>query len=294
MFSAMVTRNSRILSLILTFWLVVHTSTAFADTSSKLGAADFPMPSPTERHTKKVAAVKSGDYDLVLIGDSITHTLDDFGGKYAPLTAVWEKYYAPHKAINLGYSGFRTEQVLWNLKDGELDFARSPKVAMLLIGTNNTDERHFKRVHSAEEVYAGTKAIVGCIKERHPTTKILVLRIFPRGGDDQKSVSAPHFNSSAACIEICRRAGELTKQLADGRQVFWLDVNNIFLKPDGTINTDLMWDLLHPSPDGAEAWAKAVAPSLTRLLAGDFLPAVQTLPRSDETSDAPPRHGDTP
>jgi lysophospholipase L1-like esterase len=293
-FNAMVTSNSRILSLILTFWLAVHASTAFADTSSKLGDADFPIPSPTERHTKKVEEVRTGDYDLVLIGDSITHTLDDFGGKYAPLTAVWEKYYAPHKAINLGYSGYRTEQVLWNLQNGELDFARSPKVAMLLIGTNNTDERHFKKVHSAEGVYAGTKAIVDLIKERHPSTKILVLRIFPRGGDDEKSVSAPHFNSSATCIEICRRAGELTKQLADGKQVFWLDVNNIFMKPDGTINTGLMWDLLHPSPDGAEAWAKAVTPSLTRLLAGESLPAVQVLPRTDETNDATTRNGDTP
>ena len=51
---------------------------------------------------------------------------------------------------------------------------------MLLIGVNNTDERHFENVHSAEEVYAGTKAIVDYIKERYRTTKILVLRIFPR------------------------------------------------------------------------------------------------------------------
>ncbi|MCH1502086.1 MAG: GDSL-type esterase/lipase family protein [Verrucomicrobiales bacterium] len=290
----MVTSTPRTLSITLTVWLTAHALTGMADTSIKLGAAHVPMPSPSERHTKKVAAVKTGDYDLVLIGDSITHTLDDFGGKYAPLTAVWKKHYAPHKAINLGYSGFRTEQVLWNLQNGELDFTRSPKVAMLLIGTNNTDERHFKKADSPEDVYAGTKAIVDCIKDRHPTTKILVLRIFPRGGDDEKSISEPHFNSSAACIEICRRAGELTKQLADGKQVFWLDVNNIFLNANGTINTDLMWDLLHPSPKGAEAWSKAVAPSLARLLAGEFLPAVQTLPRSNEPNDTATRNGDTP
>ncbi|NCF93337.1 MAG: hypothetical protein GWQ05_20635 [Verrucomicrobiaceae bacterium] len=120
------------------------------------------------------------------------------------------------------------------------------------------------------------------------------MRIFPRGGDDEKSISEPHFNSSAACIEICRRAGELTKQLADGKQVFWLDVNNIFLNANGTINTDLMWDLLHPSPKGAEAWSKAVAPSLARLLAGEFLPAVQTLPRSNKPNDTATRNRDTP
>ncbi len=232
----------------------------------KLGDADFPSPTPSERHTQKVAAVKEGDYDLVLIGDSITHTVGELDGKYEPMKAVWQKHYAPLNAINLGYNGYRTEQILWNLQNGELDFKRSPKVAVLLIGTNNTDDRNFKKVHSAEEVFAGTKAIVDLIREKHPSTKILVLRIFPRGGDDEKGVSPPPFNSSKQCIETCLHAGELTKQLADDKHVFWLDVNYVFLNKDGTINTELMWDLLHPSPAGADAWAEAVKPTLVKLI----------------------------
>ena len=234
----------------------------------KPGDADCPAPSPSARHTEKVAAVKSGDYDLVLIGDSITHTLGELGGKYEPLKAVWEKHFAPRHAINLGHNGCRTENILWNLQNGELDFARSPKVFMVLIGTNNSDDRHFQRVHTAEEIFAGTKAIVELIRQRHPASKVLVLRIFPRGGDGEKGVSPPAFNSSATCIETCRRAGELTAKLADNKQVFWLDVNPVFLHPDGTINTDLMWDLLHPGPAGAEAWAQAVEPLLTQLMGG--------------------------
>lgn len=232
----------------------------------QLGDPDFPKPTPSQRHDEKVAAVKNGDYDLVLIGDSITHTLGEYGGKYEPMKAVWEKYFAPRRAINLGYSGYRTEQILWNLQNGELEFGRSPKVAMLLIGTNNSDDRHFKTVHTAEEIYDGTKAIVETIRKRHPTTKILVLRVFPRGGDDEKGVSPPAFNSSAECIEICRRAGKLTERLHDGEHVFWLDVNEVFMNADGSINTDRMWDLLHPSPAGGEAWAKAVEPTLAKLL----------------------------
>lgn len=234
--------------------------------SPKPGDADFPTPAPSTRHTEKVAAVQAGRYDLVLIGDSITHTLGELGGKYEPLNAVWGRHYAPRNAINLGHNGYRTEQILWNLQNGELDFVQSPKVVILLIGTNNSDDRHFPKVHTAEEILAGTKAIVELIKQRHPTTKVLVLRIFPRGGDGEKGVSPPAFNSSAQCIETCRRAGELTAQLADGKQVFWLDVNHVFLRPDGTINTDLMWDLLHPSPAGAEAWAQAIEPTLAQLM----------------------------
>jgi lysophospholipase L1-like esterase len=233
----------------------------------KLGDANFSKPAPSGRHDTKVAAVKKGDYDLVLIGDSITHTFGELGGKYAPIKAVWKKHFEPLNAINLGHNGYRTEQILWNLQNGELDFKRSPKVAMLLIGTNNTDDRHFKQVHSAQQIFAGTKAIVELIKKRHPTTNILVLRIFPRGGDDEKGVSPPAFNSSKECIETCRQAGLLTKQLADQKQVFWLDINHVFLHSDGKINTDLMWDLLHPSPKGADAWATEVMPTLKKLMA---------------------------
>lgn len=245
--------------------LVLLGDLAFAKPPA-MGDADVPAETPSARHDAKVAAVKNGDYDLALIGDSITHTLGEFGGKYEPLKAMWDKHFAPRKAINLGYSGYRTEQILWHLQHGELDFGRSPKVVMLLIGSNNSDDRHFQRAHTAEEIFTGTKAIVELIKQKHPTTKILVLRIFPRGGDDEQGVSPPAFNSSKQCIETCRRAGEMTAQLADGKQVFWLDVNHVFLRDDGKINTEMMWDLVHPSPAGAEAWVQAVEPTLKKLL----------------------------
>lgn len=86
------------------------------------------------------------------------------------------------------------------------------------------------------------------IKQRHSATKILVLWIFPRFGGAEQEMSPPAFNSSARCIATCRRAGELTAQLADGKQVFWLDLNCVFLKPNGTINTDRIY-LLRSLPD---------------------------------------------
>lgn len=249
------------------------------------GDADYLTPAPSQRHTEKVAAVRRGHYDLALIGDSITHTLGELGGKYEPLQAVWDRHFAPRQAINLGHNGYRTEQILWTLEDGELDFVPSPKVAILLIGTNNSDDRHFSKVHTAEEIFAGTRAIVNLIRRRHPATKILVLRIFPRGGDDEQGLSPPEFKSSRTCIETCRRAGELTAQLADGKHVFWLDVNYVFLRPDGTINTDLMWDLLHPSPTGAEAWAQAIEPTLADLM-GDQ-PRALDVPRNSALIPVP-------
>ena len=136
------------------------------------GDADVPQASPSSRHTEKVKAVREGRHDLVLIGDSITHCLGELDGKYAPFKAVWDQVFAPLNAINLGFNGYRTEQILWNLQQGQLDFEVSPKAFMLLIGTNNTDDRHFSSTHTAEEIFRGTQAIVDLILKRHPASRV--------------------------------------------------------------------------------------------------------------------------
>ena len=233
-------------------------------------------------------AVKSGSYDLVMIGDSITECVGDADGEWAPLKAVWDKHYAPRHAINLGYSGYRTENILWNLENGELDFKTPPKVVMLLIGTNNTDDQHYPRVHTAGQVFAGTKALVDLIRQRLPTAKIIVQRILPCGGPGDTTAYSRKYNRSATAIEAVRRAGDLAAQLADDKQVFWLDVNHVFLRPDGTINTELMPDMIHPNAAGAEARAQAIEPLLSQLMGDKPMldaptnPAVVPVPKLEE------------
>ncbi len=244
----------------------------------KPGDADFPTPKPCARHEQKVAAVKSGDYDLVMIGDSITQCIGDSGGEWEPVKAVWEKHYAPRKAINLGYSGYRTEDVLWNLQHGELDFKRPPKVFRILIGTNNLDDQHYKSIHSAAQVFAGTKAIVDLIRTRFPESKILILRILPSGGAKDKTTFSRVYCRSNEALRALHDAGMASSRLADGKQVFWLDINHVFLKPDGTINSDLMPDLIHPNAAGHEAMAQAIEPTLASLLADK--PVIDPQPNS--------------
>lgn len=228
--------------------------------------ADQPSGQGGARHTAKVAAVKAGGYDLALIGDSITQCLGDSDGEWAPLKAVWDRYYTPLKAINLGYSGYRTENILWNLQNGELDFPTSPKVFRLLIGTNNLDDQHYQTIHTAEQVFAGTKAIVDLIKSRHPSSKILIIRILPCGGPGDTTPYQRKYNRSAAAMEALIKAGAMTASLADDRQVFWLDLNSVFRTPEGVLKVDLMPDMIHPNANGAEAMAAAMAPMLDRLL----------------------------
>ena len=262
----------------------------------KLGDADFPKPSPGGRHDEKVAAVKAGNFELAMIGDSITECVGDAGGEWEPLKAVWAKHYAPRRAINLGYSGYRTENILWNLQHGELDFASSPKVFTLLIGTNNTDDQHYPSIHTGEQVFAGTKAIVDLIKQRHPTAKILIQAILPSGGPTDRTDYNRKYNRSPKGLAAYRRANELTAQLADGKQVFWLDVGHVFLRPDASINTALMPDMIHPNAAGAEARAQAMEPVLASLLGDQPIidpqpnPMVVPVSRTDGSYDWMERH----
>ncbi|MDB6173659.1 MAG: acetylhydrolase [Chthoniobacteraceae bacterium] len=216
-----------------------------------------------QRHAAKVELVKNHKFDLLLIGDSITHNLDNPGYK-----AVWDQFFAPRNAIDLGYSGGRTENTLWNLANGELE-GQTPKVAIVLIGTNNSDDANYRVVHTPEQIAEGTAAIVKLLREKTPATRILLLRIFPRT-NIYKNPDGSERGSEEKRFATNLRAGELVARLADGKNVVYLDVNHAFLLPDGTLDPKLMPDRLHPSPEGALRWARAMEPTLAELF-GDSL-----------------------
>lgn len=220
---------------------------------------------PMSRHAQKVQAIRNGQFDLVLIGDSITASLEG-GGEWEANKATWLRHYAPRNAINLGYGGYRTKNILKNLQDGELDFKKSPKVFILLIGTNDTDDQHYKQVHTAEQVFDGTKAIVDLIRQRHPTSKIIIRRPFPCGVAGDETPFHRKYNRSQKMADELKKAGEMTRQLADGKQVFWSDVGSVFLLPNGKIDPNLMPDLIHPNGAGSEAAAKAFEVLLSQVI----------------------------
>jgi len=247
----LVVRRRLMLSGMLLVALVVGTPAPAA--APNTAVVPVPQRGMTRRHAEKVAAARAEKHDLLLIGDSITHNLD-----LPRFKAVWDQFYGPRHALDLGYSGGRTENILWNLADGELD-NQSPKVAVLLIGTNNSDDANYPIVHTAEQIAEGTRAIVALLRTKLPQTKILLLRIFPRTnvykkGDVERGSARQRFLTNL-------RAGELVSHLADGKMVHFLDVNHVFLRLDGSIDPEMMPDLLHPSPRGALAWARAMEPN---------------------------------
>ena len=57
-----------------------------------------------------------------------------------------------------------------------------------------------------------------------------------------------------------RRREAARKALADDRDVVWLDFNDRFLQPDGTLPKAMFPDELHPNADGYRIWCDAVMP----------------------------------
>ncbi len=196
------------------------------------------------RHDRFNATSKEGKATLVFLGDSITQSWEG-GGK-----VVWDRYYANRNAANFGVSGDRTENVLWRLDNGNFD-GLSPKLIVVMIGTNNTGHRK----DPAAETAAGVAAILDRLKAKCPKSKILLLAIFPRGETKTDELRV-----------INDETNRLIRTLADGKRVVWKDVSDKFLDASGAMKKDLMPDLLHPNTQGYEVWAAAMEPEIRRLL----------------------------
>jgi lysophospholipase L1-like esterase len=132
--------------------------------------------------------------------------------------------------LNIGVGGDRTENILWRIENGNLPRS-SPAYVVLLAGTNNTDDPHI----TGDAIAQGLAAIISELRTRLPGSRIIVLSILPRG----KLASEPR-------RQPIERANQVIRQCADNRSVFYADLWDQFLEPDGTIRASLMkGDLLH-------------------------------------------------
>ncbi len=197
------------------------------------------------RHLQKLEEVKAKkNAQVIFIGDSITQGWENDGFN------VWNHNYAKYNAVALGFGGDRTENVLWRLQQGEVD-GLNPKVAVLMFGTNNTGHRQ----EDPKTTAAGIKRNLEELQQRLPNTKILLLAVFPR--DEKPDGELRQINSGVNAI---------ISGFADNKKIFFLDINQAFLDVNGTLSKTIMPDLLHPNEQGYEIWAKAMGPTLDKLL----------------------------
>ena len=195
-----------------------------------------------KRHEAMNERVRKGNVDLVFIGDSITQGWEGRG------KTVWAKHYGKRSAVNLGIGGDRTQHVLWRLDNGNLQEI-SPKLAVVMIGTNNSGS------NSPEQIAEGITAIVHKIRSSTPDTKVLLLAVFPRGTD-----------SADKRRKVNEATNAIVKKLDDGQHVFYLDIGAKFLNDEGVLTREIMPDLLHLSEPGYEIWADSIEPHVAKLM----------------------------
>jgi lysophospholipase L1-like esterase len=186
-----------------------------------------------------VERAKKGHVDLLFLGDSITQGWND--------NEVWQRFYGPRNAANFGIGADRTQHVLWRIKNGELEGIK-PKVAILMIGTNNASS------DTPAEIAQGITAIIEELRRKLPATRILLLAVFPRSQQPDP------------LRERLKSVNEKVAKLDDGTHVKFLDIGKAFLEDDGTISKEVMPDYLHLSRLGYRRWADAMEPTLWSML----------------------------
>jgi lysophospholipase L1-like esterase len=198
---------------------------------------------------------KHNDAQLLLVGDSITNNYDKAEPPNQNFQPIWQQYYAPRKALNLGFSGDTTANVLWRLDHGEVD-GLHPKLAVVLIGTNNTAYGQ-----TAEETETGIDAVVKDLEHRLPETKILLVGILPSKLPSREQ----NFDVN----------GYLGMHYAGGEdpRVSYIDISVVFY-PHGELDTNLFYDptltpplpATHPNTVGQRLMASAIEPAVARLM----------------------------
>jgi len=199
-----------------------------------------PVPRNAARHDSFVELARKGDIDLLLVGDSITDL-------WRNSTETYATYFGKYRVGNFAISGDTTQGVLWGLQNGE-GTGFQPKAIMMMIGTNNSG------ANTGPEIAEGVGAIVLELRKDFPNAKILLLAIFPR--------NAPTSNNRKVNAE----ASAIYSKLGDNKNVFYMDIGEKFLSPDGTISTEIMADGLHPTAKGYVIWGDAVKDKLAELM----------------------------
>lgn len=205
---------------------------------------------------------RAEECQLVFFGDSITKGWTLLGAQGKP---VWEKQFAKYNPINMGNSGDITPVMLYRVTHGNLDFPKgqSPRVAVLLCGTNNfvvkqSDGGKVKWDLGIDtppsEVADGIRAIAQVFREKLPGTRVLVLGILPVKQEVK--------------WQKCQETNRILAGYTYPRdEVVFLDLQAHFTSADGSLKSHLFTDGTHLTTQGYQVMADAIEPVIERLIA---------------------------
>ncbi len=174
---------------------------------------------------------------VVLLGDSITQGWgDDFTGWFPGL-----------KVANRGISGDTTRGVLIRLDEDVL--ALQPKAVVLLIGTNDLEEKA-----TPEIIAANLKRILEALARPNPALPVILCQVMPSTASLKRSA------------EQIRAVNQLyAKAIYGNTNVTLVETWPLFADPKGDARPAEFPDLLHPNHAGYAKWAAALRPVFATL-----------------------------
>lgn len=192
--------------------------------------------------------------EYVVIGDSITH---HWGGEPSLGSATrapeaWKELFAGHTVANMGFGFDYIDNAYYRIQDGELA-GHSPRVIIVLLGTNNLGHRHDSPQQCADKM----KAFLALLRKEAPGSKILLLSILPRR---EKELAAP-----------IAETNRLYQQLADNATIYFLDLTSVFSRPPHahengvTGNPQYLLDTVHPNKKGYHALVPVIRRTLQQM-----------------------------
>nr|AML79330.1 putative LOV domain-containing protein [Dolichomastix tenuilepis] len=251
---------------------------------------------------------------VLFLGDSITEAMrgTQFGEAYDELAkrrAVFDAAFPLQDAKAFGISGDRTQNLLYRIQNGELEFRHPPQVVVVCVGTNNIG----RDGDGASDTFLGIRAVVLEVLRRLNGTRVLLTGVLPRG--PAKGSSMPSMPPAPGeTVLYARQEGTATDQgginekygqpgihsgviddvnarlrafaTSSGDLVSYVDCQKIFLQEDGKgIVPNLMRDALHPTASGMKVWFKTLLPAVDTLLTKP-LPSLAQLPNTSNDGSA--------
>ncbi|KAI8428028.1 hypothetical protein MSG28_002322 [Choristoneura fumiferana] len=171
-------------------------------------------------HNRFLSDAKGKDGDVIFIGDSILQALEH--------TDVWNQWFAPLHCLNFSIHNDQTQNVLWRIKNGELDHVDA-KVIVVHVGTNNVE-------NTPEQVCEGILEIIRSIREKHPSAYIVLPSLLPRG---------QHPNTLR--VKNAKINELLREKVTNMNRVEMVPIDKGLIQNDGTISHHDMYDYLTPT-----------------------------------------------
>ena len=224
--------------------------------NARHAAADQPVPrtdfNSRLAHADLLNKARRGRVDIYFEGDSITRRWD--ATDYPSFLANWKRNFLGWNAGDFGWGGDQTQNILWRLRNGELNGIH-PKIIVLLAGTNNVAMTSLRGEAAADDIARGIRAIVREMRAQAPDATIILMGIFPR-------------NDNMAYLPVIHSINRSLSGLADGKRIRYVNINAQLANRKGKLFPGMMnqSDKLHPTLKAYQVWANALIPIFTQIL----------------------------